>query len=130
MLDLYGIPNCDTVKRARLWLDQTGLSYRFHDFKKTGAPAELLQRWVSAVGWERLLNRQGSTWRKLDPQVQQSVTGEARAIALLQAQPSLIKRPVARWPDGTLTVGFEAEAWHRLYLSFTWVCEPNQPVMR
>jgi len=130
MLEMYGIANCDTVKKARLWLSQAGLACNFHDFKKTPPSLEQLRGWARQVGWQRLLNRQGSTWRKRDPQVQQSVTGEARAIALLQAQPSLIKRPVARWPDGTLTVGFEAEAWHRLYLRFTWVCEPNQPVMR
>ena len=66
MIKLYGIPNCDTVKRARTWLDDAGLSYEFHDFKKAGVPAPDLSRWMESLGWEKLLNRSGTTWRKLD----------------------------------------------------------------
>ncbi|MBM3363525.1 MAG: arsenate reductase [Betaproteobacteria bacterium] len=118
MLELYGIPNCDTVKQARLWLNQAGLTHTFHDFKKTGVAAELLEHWAGLVGWERLLNRRGSTWRQLSPATQQAASDETSALALMRARPSLIKRPVASWPDGTVTVGFIAEDWHRLLPKF------------
>jgi arsenate reductase len=108
---LYGIPNCDTVKRARLWLAAEGVAHSFHDFKKQGVPAEALSGWVAAVGWERLLNRQGTTWRKLDAALQAGVVDAASAMALMQAQPSVIKRPVVAWPDGRVTVGFKDGAF-------------------
>ena len=110
-LRLHGIPNCDTVKRARAWLTERGVPHDFVDFKKAGASAEDLQRWVQAVGWEKLLNRQGTTWRKLDPAVQAGVVDAAAAQRLMQAQTSVIKRPVVEWPDGAVTVGFTPEAW-------------------
>ena len=107
---LYGIPNCDTVKRARAWLAEHGHDYQFHDFKKAGVPTgdTGLDGWIAADGWERLLNRQGTTWRKLDEAVRAAVVDAASARALMLAQPSVIKRPVVRWADGTLTVGFDA----------------------
>jgi arsenate reductase len=107
---LYGIPNCDTVKKARAWLDQAGLPYRFHDFKKDGVPPDRLAAWIDAVGWERLVNRQGTTWRKLPPGAQAGVVDAPSAAELVSAQPSLIKRPVVDWPDG-VTVGFDPQAW-------------------
>ena len=107
---LYGIPNCDTVKKARAWLDQAGVAYTFHDFKKAGVPAGRLQAWSAAVGWDKLLNRQGTTWRKLDPAVQAGVHDARSAAELMVAQPSVIKRPVVEWPDG-VTVGFDPAAW-------------------
>jgi arsenate reductase len=107
---LYGIPNCDTVKKARTWLDQAGVAYRFHDFKKDGVPRERLDGWIAAVGWERVVNRQGTTWRKLPPEAQAGVQDSRTAAALALAQPSVIKRPVMEWPDG-VTVGFDANAW-------------------
>ncbi len=110
MLQIYGITHCDTVKRARDWLDQAQIAYRFHDFKKSGVSADQLQEWAQAVGWQRLLNRQGTTWRKLDPAVQASVTDAASACHLMQKHPSLIKRPVVQWPDA-LSVGFDAESF-------------------
>ena len=110
MIILYGIPNCDTVKKARAWLTGQGLAYSFHDFKKAGVPPERLAAWEDALGWQKLLNRQGTTWRKLDADVQSGVTDAASAQALMRAQPSVIKRPVVEWGHDT-TVGFDAEAW-------------------
>ena len=109
-LQLYGIPNCDTVKKARAWLAERGADYRFHDFKKQGVPIERLDGWIAQLGWERLVNRQGTTWRKLAPAVQADVKDAGSARALMQLQPSVIKRPVVEW-DGKTTVGFDAAAW-------------------
>lgn len=111
---VFGIPNCDTVKKARVWLQNQGLAYQFHDFKKDGVPPEALTRWMQAVGWEVLLNRKGTTWRKLDAALQNSVTNAASAAALMQAQASVIKRPVVQWPDGRITVGFAPERFANL----------------
>jgi len=111
-ITLYGIPNCDTVKKARAWLADQGLAHRFHDFKKQGVPEDRLQAWLQAQGWEKLVNRQGTTWRKLAPEVQAGVTDAASAAALLREQSSAIKRPVVEWgegPSATLTVGFSEE---------------------
>lgn len=105
-LTLYGIPNCSTVKKARDWLESRGLDYTFHDFKKTGVPTPALHDWVRHQGWEKLVNRAGTTWRKLDPAAQAQVVDAPGAMALMQAQPSVIKRPVVQWPDGRVTVGF------------------------
>ncbi len=116
-ITLYGIPNCDTVKKARAWLTEQGLAYQFHDFKKQGVPADHLPAWMAAVGWDRLLNRQGTSWRKLDAAVQAGVIDAASAAALMQAHPSVIKRPVVEWqgsPTGRVTVGFKAEVWNEL----------------
>ena len=114
---VYGIPNCDTVKKARAWLQEQGLPYRFHDFKKQGVPAERLPAWMAAVGWDRLLNRQGTTWRRLDPAVQGRVHDAASAAALMAEQPSVIKRPVVEWSGPStdrVTVGFQADQWNEL----------------
>lgn len=110
---LHGIPNCDTVKRARAWLGERGADYRFHDFKKAGVPAEALARWADAAGWDKLLNRQGTTWRKLAEADKAAVADADSALRLMQAQPSVIKRPVVDWPDGAVTVGFDAADWTR-----------------
>jgi arsenate reductase len=111
---LYGIVNCDTVKRARAWLAQQGAAYAFHDFKKLGVPSAALDAWIAAVGWQPLLNRQGTTWRELDGATQQSVVDAASARALMLEQPSVIKRPVVEWPGGAVSVGFDAERWASL----------------
>jgi Spx/MgsR family transcriptional regulator len=110
MIILYGIPNCDTVKKARAWLTGQGLAYSFHDFKKAGVPPERLAAWEAALGWQKLLNRQGTTWRKLDAAVQAGVTDAVSAQALMREQPSVIKRPVVEWDHDT-TVGFNADSW-------------------
>jgi arsenate reductase (glutaredoxin) len=111
MTTLYGIPNCDTVKRARDWLATHGVEYQFHDFKKQGVPADRLAAWVGAAGWERVLNRKGTTWRKLPESQQSAVVDAASAQALMREQASVIKRPVVEWDDGRITVGFDADDW-------------------
>ena len=110
MIILYGIANCDTVKKARAWLTAQGQAHDFHDFKKQGVPADKLALWTQAVGWESLLNRKGTTWRKLDAATQASATDDRAAQALMLAHPSVIKRPVVDW--GTdFTVGFAPADW-------------------
>ena len=110
-LTLYGIPNCDTVKRARAWLGEQGRDVVFHDFKKAGVPADRLDAWVAAAGWERVLNRQGTTWRKLDDAQKAAVTDAASATRRMHDEASVIKRPIVEWPDGAITVGFDANDW-------------------
>jgi arsenate reductase (glutaredoxin) len=112
MITVYGIPNCDTVKKARAWLTERGVEHRFHDFKKQGVPADRLEAWLQSVGWEKLLNRRGPTWRKLAPEVQAGVVDAASARAVMRDHSSVIKRPVVEWTDGP-TVGFDAEDWVR-----------------
>ena len=110
-INLYGIPNCDTVRAARDWLIGHGRAAAFHDFKQAGVPADRLAAWVQALGWERLLNRQGTTWRKLDVALREAVIDAESAKQLMRAQPSVVKRPVVEWDDGAVTVGFDAVAW-------------------
>lgn len=112
-ITVHGIRNCDTVRKACQWLDASQVPYRFHDFKTQGVPVEALDRWISALGWERLVNRQGLTWRRLEESVRAGVTDAPTARALMLAQPSLIKRPVVEWSAGAdgLTVGFHAADW-------------------
>lgn len=108
-ITVFGIPNCDTVKKARDWLDAHGVAYVFHDYKKAGADQVILDRWADAVGWEPLLNRAGTTFRKLADADKVDID-RARAIALMVANPSMIKRPVVEGA-GTLLVGFKPDAW-------------------
>lgn len=108
---LYGIPNCDSVKKARAWLAERGIEYSFHDFKKDGLPPTNLDQWIAAVGWEQVLNRRGTTWRKLDQETRAAVIDAASARALMRVHPSLVKRPVIEWDDGRITVGLEPERW-------------------
>lgn len=111
IIRIYGIPNCDTVKRARAWLQARPVPHEFHDFKKLGVPVAQVPAWAAAVGWARLVNRQGSTWRKLTDLERVQADDPLQAPALLAAQPSLIKRPVVQWPGGEISVGFDAEDW-------------------
>lgn len=114
MLKVYGITNCNTVKSARAWLAARGTPYEFIDFKKSPPTHELLQRWCAAFGWERVLNRRGTTWRLLPPAVQARVKDEATAIALMLDKPSAIKRPVVEAAKLRL-IGFdEAEYAQKL----------------
>lgn len=108
---VYGIPNCDTVKKARSWLTTQGVDYVFVDFKKLGVPADQLPGWIAALGWDKLLNRQGSTWRKLDAATQAAVVDTSTASALMLAHPSMVKRPVVVWRDGRITAGFDAASF-------------------
>ena len=109
MIDVYGIPNCDTVKKARAWLDAKGIEYAFHDYKKEGADRAKLERWVAEKGWETVLNRRGTTFRQL-PDADKADIDAAKAVRLMQAHPSTIKRPVVEHPGGLL-VGFDAAEW-------------------
>jgi Spx/MgsR family transcriptional regulator len=113
MTTLYGIPNCDTVKKARAWLNEHGVAYDFHDFKKLGVPEAALDQWLAELGWEALVNRKGTTWRQLDEATRAAVVDAASARPVLLAHPSLIKRPVVRWTGQTetVTVGFDAADW-------------------
>ncbi len=111
MTTLYGIPNCDTVKKARAWLTAHGVAHTFHDFKKQGVPEVELDRWLATAGWEELVNRKGTTWRGLDQATRNAVTDNTTARALLLVHASVIKRPVVAWADGQITVGFDAKVW-------------------
>lgn len=108
-LHLYGIPNCDTVKKARSWLDRHGIASAFHDYKKEGVDVATLARWADAAGWEALLNRRGTTFRKLG-EADRADIDRAKALALMAAHPSLIKRPVVEG-EGVLLVGFVPAEW-------------------
>ena len=109
-LTLYGIPNCDTVRKARVWLDQRGATHAFHDYKKAGVDAAALEGWVTAHGWETVLNRKGTTFRAL-PDADRTDLDADKAVALMLAQPSMIKRPVLALEDGRTLVGFDPAAW-------------------
>ena len=106
---IYGIKACDTMKKARTWLDQHDVGYEFHDYKAAGIDKATLQRWSKQVGWEKLLNRSGTTFRKL-PENDREAIDEGKAIALMMAQPSMIKRPVVD-AGGELLVGFKPEQY-------------------
>lgn len=108
-LTLYGIPNCDTIKKARVWLDTHGVAYSFHDYKKAGIDAATLRAWAGEVGWEALLNRAGTTFKKLD-EADKVGLDEDKAIALMVAQPSMIKRPVLTGAR-PLLVGFKPDIY-------------------
>ncbi|WP_315760890.1 arsenate reductase [Sphingomonas sp. Y38-1Y] len=108
-MTLYGIPNCDTVKKARAWLNDAGIDHGFHDYKKAGVDPDRLRAWAGQVGWEKLLNRAGTTFRKL-PEAERQVGDLDAAVALMVAHPSLIKRPVVEHGGGLL-VGFSPAAW-------------------
>jgi arsenate reductase (glutaredoxin) len=111
VIQLYGIPNCDTVKRARVWLGEHGVEHHFHDFKKHGVPERRLDAWLAALGWEPLVNRRGTTWRQLDDALRAGVIDATSARALMLGSPSVIKRPVVEWADGRISVGFEPADW-------------------
>ena len=113
MTILYGIPNCDTMKKARAWLDARGAAYTFHDYKKAGVDRGVLERAVAVLGWERVLNRQGTTFRKL-PEAERDGLDAARAIALMAAHPSTIKRPLLV-RDETIEAGFSAERYAAIF---------------
>ena len=107
-ITIYGIKNCETMKKARAWLDKHGVDYSFHDYKTVGIERERLDRWEEKVGWETLLNRAGTTFRKL-PDKDKAALNARKAVALMLAQPSMIKRPVVDLGGGKLLVGFAPE---------------------
>ena len=108
-MKLYGIRNCDTVKKARKWLDEHGLDYEFHDFKKDGLSSEKLSQWEQAVGWETLLNKRGTTWRKLPDEVRDTISAQSAHQIMLE-NTSIIKRPVVERGD-EVSVGFNVDQW-------------------
>lgn len=108
-VDLYGIPNCDTVKQARAWLDARGIAYAFHDYKKVGADPAKLSKWVEQADWQTVLNRRGTTFRKLD-EADKADLDAVKAVRLMAVHPSTIKRPVVEHPGGLL-VGFDTVEW-------------------
>lgn len=112
-ITIYGIPNCDTMKKARAWLDGHGVDYTFHDYKKIGIDRAMLEGWAGKVGWEALLNRAGTTFRKLPDEAKQDLD-EARAIALMLEQPSMIRRPVLE-TGKEIEVGFRPERYRELF---------------
>jgi len=109
-ITIYGIKNCDTMKKARAFLDKQGVDYAFHDYKTAGIERERLERWAKKAGWETLLNRAGTTFKKLPDKDKEGLT-EAKAIKLMLAQPSMIKRPVLDLGGGKLLVGFKPEQY-------------------
>lgn len=108
-IEIYGIPNCDTVKKARRWLDARGVAYDFHDYKKEGVDQSRLEGWVRDKGWDVLLNQRGTTFRKLDDADKVDLDSP-KAVTLMVQHPSMIKRPVAEYPGGLL-VGFKEDEW-------------------
>lgn len=113
-MKLYGIPNCDTVKKARAWLAAHGVDYEFHDYKKQGVDNGLLAKWMVKAGWDKVINRQGQTWRKLSDIEKAQVTDADSAIKLAQEKPSVIKRPAFEH-KGKLILGFNENEYQNLF---------------
>jgi len=112
MIKIYGIPNCDSMKKARKWLDNNNLEYEFHDYKKSGVPEKNLKKWVKDAGWDIVLNKRGTTWRKLDDSIKDNIN-ESSAIQVMLDNPSSIKRPVLE-SGKTLLVGFKEKEYETL----------------
>ncbi|MDB4575799.1 ArsC family reductase [bacterium] len=112
MIKIYGIPNCDTMKKARKWLENNNLDYEFHDYKKLGVPEKNLKQWVKKAGWEVVLNKRGTTWRKLDDAIKNNID-ESSSIQVMLDNPSAIKRPVLE-SGRTLLVGFKEDEYKKL----------------
>jgi Spx/MgsR family transcriptional regulator len=115
MYTVYGIPNCNTVKKALDWLNKHKVSYTFHDYKKQGITAEKLQSWSKQTGWESLLNKKGTTWRQLDAAAQAAVTTEKAAIHLMQEKSSIIKRPLIEKKDKVVALGFDEAVYEKVF---------------
>ena len=112
MIKLYGIPNCDTMKKARRWLEANGVDYDFHDYKKLGVPENNLKAWVQKAGWETILNKRGTTWRKLDDELKHNIDNKS-AIKIMLDNPSIIKRPVLE-SNQLLLIGFKEDEYRQL----------------
>lgn len=115
MLKMYAIANCSTVKKARLWLEENQITYEFHDYKKEGAPAQLIDSWQQQLGWEPLINQRGMTWRKLSEQQRAAVVDAQSAKAVMVEAPSLIKRPLVMKGKKVLALGFDSEQWQNIF---------------
>lgn len=116
MLKMFGISNCSTVKKSRVWLESHQIEYEFHDYKKAGVPEDLLDVWLKQFGWEALVNRKGTTWRKLDPTRQAQVKDADSAKAVMMDFPSIIKRPLLSKNRKALLLGFNEEEWGKALL--------------
>ena len=112
---LYGIKNCDTVKKARRWLDEQQMAYRFHDYRADGLDADMLQRFIAELGWEALLNTRGTTWRKLDETRRESIQNAASAAELMLEMPAIIKRPLLCAPGKPMLLGFKETSYERYF---------------
>ena len=114
-MKLYGIPNCNTVKKARTALDEYGVAYEFHDFKKHGVPEKMIAGWLKQVGWQKLLKKTGPSWGKLPAEVKASINNDAAALALMLEQPNVIKRPVLESKGKVLATGYDEAAYSQLF---------------
>jgi arsenate reductase len=115
MYIVYGIPNCDTVKKTLTWLNNHKISYQFHDYKKESITAAKLKTWSGQLGWESFLNKKSTTWRGLDVKTQASITNEKAAIKLMVENTSIIKRPVIEKENSVVVVGFNEAAYEKLF---------------
>lgn len=115
-MKLYGIPNCGTVKKARVWLEVRGVEYQFHDFKKQGVSEALLAGWLKQIGWQKLLKKTGPTWGQLPDEVKASIKDDASALALMLEKPNVIKRPVLEHNGKVLATGFNETDYENLKL--------------
>jgi arsenate reductase len=116
MIKIYGIPNCDTVKKVQTWLTKHKLLYDFHDYKKLGAPIEKLQLWTKQRDWTEILNKKSTTWRELDPAVQQKIKDEKSAVKLMHEHTSIIKRPVIEKDGKVVAIGFNEAIYKEVFL--------------
>jgi Spx/MgsR family transcriptional regulator len=115
MLTLYGIPNCNTVKKAIDWLKKNEIDFQFHDYKKKGIDEAKLQEWIAQVGWERLVNKRGTTWKGLDEAVQASIINEASAINLMMSKTSVIKRPLIEYDSKVAALGYDEKEYENAF---------------
>lgn len=114
-MKLYGLPNCGTVKKVRLWLDEKGIAYTFHDFRKDGVTASLLRGWLAQMAYDKLINRAGMTWRELTPDAKAAIQDDASALNLMLTKPAVIKRPVLEKDGKILAVGFNKRDYENLF---------------
>lgn len=110
---IYGIKNCDTIKKSLQWMKQNKVEFQFHDYKTQGITSDKLKAWTEQTSWENLVNKKGTTWRKMDESVKASTTNAEKAIELMQENPSLIKRPIAERDGEIIAVGFKEEEWEQ-----------------
>ncbi|MTH45893.1 ArsC family reductase [Intestinirhabdus alba] len=115
MIILYGIKNCDTIKKARRWLEAHGVEYRFHDYRSDGLDSTLLSGFIDALGWEALLNTRGTTWRRLDEARRSAVTDAASAAALMSEMPAIVKRPLLHAPGRPMLLGFSESSYQHFF---------------
>jgi len=115
MYTLYGIPNCNTVKKSVTWLQEHKIAFEFHDYKKLGITAKKLKQWSSQLGWESLLNKKGTTWRNLDEKTQATITNEKAALQVLAANTSAIKRPLIEKDNKVIALGFDEEQYRKVF---------------